>query len=261
MFGEEVNEADVLRLALDGHLRLSVRFVNGAEAVRYVPPGPEALATIQTYFRAAEEARANGLAPPPPPVFPKPTPEAIAFARVVRVTDDPFDLPLVGGERISVEDRYQVLTGGPRVELSSMDGCFFDAPNGQRYQLQERLDAEHLRKGLEYSDPSNYFPPGELPSDCVLVVRTSALRAFEASVGQAGQQDASTEQPVRQRERTTLLVLVAALASAAKVDISKPSKAAGTIEALTQDLGARVSARAIEEHLKRVPDAIERASR
>ncbi|MBP7483504.1 MAG: hypothetical protein KA788_13290, partial [Lacunisphaera sp.] len=31
-FGEEVAEADVLRLALDGQLRLSVNFVNGATA-------------------------------------------------------------------------------------------------------------------------------------------------------------------------------------------------------------------------------------
>ncbi len=32
LFGEEVSEADVLRLALDGHLTLSVDFVNHASA-------------------------------------------------------------------------------------------------------------------------------------------------------------------------------------------------------------------------------------
>jgi hypothetical protein len=32
VFGEDVTEADVLRLALDGHLRLSVNFVNHARA-------------------------------------------------------------------------------------------------------------------------------------------------------------------------------------------------------------------------------------
>ncbi|MDD5757980.1 MAG: hypothetical protein PHI06_02740 [Desulfobulbaceae bacterium] len=34
MFGEEVNETDVLRLALDGHLKLSINFVNGTSARR-----------------------------------------------------------------------------------------------------------------------------------------------------------------------------------------------------------------------------------
>lgn len=33
-FGEEVSEPDVLRLALDGHLKLSVNFVNHARARR-----------------------------------------------------------------------------------------------------------------------------------------------------------------------------------------------------------------------------------
>ena len=32
VFGEEVTEADVLRLCLDGHLTLSVHFVNGTSA-------------------------------------------------------------------------------------------------------------------------------------------------------------------------------------------------------------------------------------
>ena len=34
MFGEEVTEADVFRLGLDGHLKLSVNFVNHAHAKR-----------------------------------------------------------------------------------------------------------------------------------------------------------------------------------------------------------------------------------
>lgn len=34
IFGEDVSEAEVLRLCLDGHLKLSVNFVNHAEAKR-----------------------------------------------------------------------------------------------------------------------------------------------------------------------------------------------------------------------------------
>ena len=60
------------------------------------------------------------------------------------------------------------------------------------------------------------------------------------------------------RERATLLTIIAALARAADIDILKASKAGDTIEALTVELRARVSARAIEDHLKRIPDALER---
>jgi hypothetical protein len=63
--------------------------------------------------------------------------------------------------------------------------------------------------------------------------------------------------PLGKRERDTLLIIIAALAKAANIDTSKPSKAAGEIEELTVEIGARVSARAIEDHLNRIPGAVE----
>jgi hypothetical protein len=56
-------------------------------------------------------------------------------------------------------------------------------------------------------------------------------------------------------ERSTLLTLIATLAKELQLDISYPSKTAGVIEELTTRLGARVSARAIENHLKRIGTA------
>ncbi len=41
IFGEEVSEADVLRLALDGHLRLSINFVNSTKALRDTLKNPD----------------------------------------------------------------------------------------------------------------------------------------------------------------------------------------------------------------------------
>jgi hypothetical protein len=63
-----------------------------------------------------------------------------------------------------------------------------------------------------------------------------------------------------QRERTTLLAMIAALAKLAQIDVTKPSSAAVAIEAQTALVGARVAARTIEEHLKRIPDALEARS-
>ena len=70
--------------------------------------------------------------------------------------------------------------------------------------------------------------------------------------------DAVENKPLREKERSTLLRIIAGLAKAADIDISKPSKAAQTIEALIEDVGATVSARAIENHLNRIPDLLER---
>lgn len=62
--------------------------------------------------------------------------------------------------------------------------------------------------------------------------------------------------PLATRERDTLLTIIAAMARAAKIDVSQPGKAALSIEAITDELGAHVSKRAIEDHLKKIPDAL-----
>ena len=66
-----------------------------------------------------------------------------------------------------------------------------------------------------------------------------------------------SEKPLLSKERNTLLTIIAALTKAAKINIDSPGKAAGFIEGLTAELGARVSKRAIEDHLKKIPDALE----
>lgn len=66
------------------------------------------------------------------------------------------------------------------------------------------------------------------------------------------------EKPLGERERASLLVIISALAKELQIDIAMPSKAACRIENMTQVLGARVVARTIENHLKRIPDAMER---
>ena len=68
------------------------------------------------------------------------------------------------------------------------------------------------------------------------------------------------DRPVGQRERTTLLVIVAALAKLARIDVAKPSSAATSLESQTALMGARVAARTIENHLKRIPEALESKS-
>jgi len=66
------------------------------------------------------------------------------------------------------------------------------------------------------------------------------------------------ERPLKQRERDSLLVIIAALAELNGIDVKKPSKAALEIESATIRMGARVAARTIEEHLRHIPGARER---
>ena len=103
--------------------------------------------------------------------------------------------------------------------------------------------------------PDNYYPAAGLPADSVLVVRTSALHDLEAKQSEP---DQKAEKPLERRERTTLLVIIAALAELAKIDVTKPTSAGATIESQTALMGAEVSSRAIQNHLKLIPEALER---
>lgn len=91
-----------------------------------------------------------------------------------------------------------------------------------------------------------YETPGEFPWK---------HNGDEAITGNASLTENS---PLKERERTTLLTLIAALCEHGGLDITKPSKTANVIEDLTSRIDARVAARTIEEHLKRIPGALKK---
>lgn len=68
---------------------------------------------------------------------------------------------------------------------------------------------------------------------------------------------AGDSRPLMTTERNTLLTIIAALAKQAKIDIKEPGKSAQYVSGLTDELGASVSKRAIEDHFKKIPSALE----
>jgi hypothetical protein len=245
LFGEEVSEADVLRLALDGHLTLSVYFANHAKA-RCGPIVP--LKDAKRYALQPLDGQTvhciKGL---------RISEEDVAELDVsIETLKGIWDLPMLGAERVDVEHSYQMLTGGPAVELIVLDGPVVRSEDGKT--LCQLLDRFEHNLSKPYNNPRNYHPAAGLPSDSVLVVRTSALRKLEARISEGGK---APEKPVGRRERTTLLVMIAALAKLAKIDVTKQSSEAAAIETQVTLLGARVAARTIENHLSRIPEALE----
>jgi len=248
VFGEDVTEADVLRLVLDGHLTLSVNFVNYAQAKcgRAIPlseADPKVLLIGDEYGLLVNDDK------------------VLPCGGEVTSIEGIWDLTMIGAERIEIEKKYQLLTGGPRVERQSGEGALVNYPDGRWARLVEHLsniedyDQKNLRS--PYYHPSNYYETDRLPSDVVLVVRTSALRKLAALISDS---ESVTERPVARRERTTLLLIIAALAKLARIDVAKPTSAAVAIESETVRMGTRVAARTIEEHLKRIPEAIDNKS-
>ena len=65
------------------------------------------------------------------------------------------------------------------------------------------------------------------------------------------------EKALDTRERTTLLVIIGALAEAAKIDLTQHHKAGEAVACMLQAKGVKLSGRAIGEHLKAVRMALE----
>jgi hypothetical protein len=180
----------------------------------------------------------------------------IVYDERITTIVDVWDLPMLGGERIEVENLYERSHFRAAPEMINLEGTFVTDGDGLFCQLLERLDRPQKNDDIKNQPyhPSKFYPAGNLPEDSVIVVRTRALRDF------ASRFDGKPEpvaKPVGSRERTTLLTIVAALARMAKVDVSKPSSAAAAIESQTELMGTRVAARTIEEHLKRIREALE----
>ncbi len=250
LFGEEVSVADVLRLALDGHLILSVDFVNRTEG------RPGRLVPLQDAKRLKIMSLDNK--PLDLVVGVEIGDQVIEFDKRVITLEGVWDLKMRGAEKIDVEHQYQWLTGGPPVDLQSLDGPIVCRQDGMHCQLLENFsnnkhfDPKNLKEPR--SHPDNYYPAGRLPADSVLVVRTSALHDLEARLAEP---DQKAEKPIERRERNTLLLIVAALAKLAKIDVTKPSKAAAAIATQTDLMRVSVAARTIENHLNRISDAME----
>lgn len=67
--------------------------------------------------------------------------------------------------------------------------------------------------------------------------------------------------PISNKERDTLLIIIAALAKVAGYDVSRSSKTADSLASLTQEMGAPISSSAIEGKLKLIPQALENRSK
>lgn len=174
---------------------------------------------------------------------------------VVSLSDGIWDLPMFGGERIDVEFSHQKLSFRPTPTAVSLDGVFVQGLTGKLYELQSQHEKSLISK-LQLVGDNKFHPAGALPEDIEFVVRPEALDIF---LGLVKDEAVIIEKPFGNRERDTLLTIIAVLAKAAKVpldDYGKPGKAAGYIEGLTDEFGAHVSKRAIEDHLKKIPDAL-----
>lgn len=165
--GEEVTEADILRLALDGQLTLSVYFVNHAVARRgeivpfhetnwiLIPPlfkhpdvvliedeadKPAVIAPwkLQKLWHENPKGKEQGLVPIMTSLAVGPNEDQYINLEedIFHITGGVWDLPLIGNEHLDIEHAYQQKTNGIAVTIQGIDGAFV-RDDKYFYQLQE----------------------------------------------------------------------------------------------------------------------------
>ncbi|WP_157198069.1 hypothetical protein [Methylomonas sp. DH-1] len=119
-----------------------------------------------------------------------------------------YDLPMIDGERIDINRRYQKLENGVDLTLSPCDGVFVMDDEGFLFKL---VEAESLDKKYSMPNSSVYKLATELPKDSVLLVRTQSLVEFEDLLDEG---TTKNKTDISEIERNNLLKQVAGIALA-----------------------------------------------
>jgi len=199
ILGEEVSEADVLMLAIDGHLTLSINFVNCTLALQI----------MSTLSELEADIRASGNRP----LFD--INKAFRFKDKADMIEGVWDLLLLGKGPAIIKKSYHELKNGPIV-IDYGSGIFLKGKSKQIVALQEGrprtlIDHNKMEKGkyrYYHMDPANLYLSGKLPDDSMFVVRTDALMNLQKHFFQ---RTFSEDKPLDAREERTYLNIIGAL--------------------------------------------------
>lgn len=180
-FPPSMSEADLLQLAIEQHLTLSVVFSEPALADVFRPvveadieyrelPLPRGEGTIKVPANGEVVYALDG------------QPYQKTDSQVHLAEGSAFDLAMIGGEAADVQDLFWSLHNKHREETCNLDGtfCRVETEDGPRLlRLMEPLNGH----------PGSYYPIGRLPSTAMLVVSLQSLQEMSTK----GREDSSED--------------------------------------------------------------------
>lgn len=129
-----------------------------------------------------------------------------------------------------------------------------DSAEARQFDSDNRAERRAQFRHATYSSSGTSAP------DDVAVLRAE-LRAKDLHIAHLQSQvssgrPATSSRPLGNKERNTLLAIIAALCSEAKLDYAKSSKTANLIQAAAAQMGVSLGETTIENKLKEIPDAL-----
>jgi hypothetical protein len=278
VLGEPISLSDIYKLALDGHLKLSLMFVNGAKAKRVRLVKSEDVEYKQVVPRMPNVPNGKCFHVPHNAKMQiskdywiqKVEPELISIGGV-------WDLAMIGAELADITNRYHQVTSSHTVKIPRFTGHYLQK-GGETYQLQvrqerfpesgednasiapnaqdenERLSLQDMRLMLKRPyRPPQYSVASKLADyEHTLVIRTSEINRFIQSLEDAPQE----AKPLHDKERTTLLILLGSILKKANFDLHERG-IAGKIRRATESNHTPVSEETIRNLLPHIRDIVE----
>lgn len=269
--GELVTEADIIRFAIDFHLTLSI-FIDESVDAREVAFETEHSDETIRLFLGERSTRATAI----DGVW-----DITATAQGARELErlyrkakgigaKSYQIPLEDGiflctpgkevvmELLDPQLNFQVITHEEHQEADEGGRLEFHRKPG--FELTDTHQAELsslLKDGLGKICPApviqdtilSYYQAKKLPEECLLVVRTDELLAFEAEQLAV---DSPREKPLHISERRSLGQIIATLAAMNGLDLSTPYAADETLRAAAASFGLELpsSPGTVTKHLK-----------
>jgi hypothetical protein len=255
---ENVAEAEVLQLALEGNLKLSINLVRDTYARPWVAVDPdkiEYLESLPLIGHPSFRFPAKGML-----VQHKDGTYYQETRSIVPLKAGIWDLPFIGGERLDVEYERQFLATGEEITVGDLEQRFVCSPEGDLFHLMELESEGHgLPKMMSFPKPNDFHSSFTFPEDSAFVVRTSALAEFVELLRSIEMEEVKTapEKDVSTRERNGLLSTIAVVCRLAKLDYTKTGKTAEFIVAEAERMGVRLPLSSVKKYLSIIPDALE----
>ena len=300
VLGEPVTLADIYRLSLDGHLKLSANFVNGSNAQlgKRVKINDVKFQLITKGFITDEELDISIRMPTKGELRIDDCPDSdfLSFGDKVSSISGVWDLTMLGSEAIDIEFYYQQVTSGLELTLVGLEGVFLEK-DGVVASLQVDFDDNEYQQGskaakqkLEQYITSNKLTDDEIKKlrDEYQVERKEFLggkREFERvptyypSGGldehdyvlvvktnevtrfiQSLEETPPEAKPLTSKERNSLLVLLGAVCKQSDIDPSQRGIATSLVT-MTELIGAPLTDDTIRKILSQIEPAIESRSK
>jgi hypothetical protein len=297
VLGEPITLADIYRLALDSHLKLSANFVNGAQARtgKFVKTEDIEFREVENHLFTGEKLETPYSTPLNNETYVSGDDWVSLDPEVISIKEL-WDLTMIGSEALDIEHYYQQETSGLEITLTCFEGTLlrqgdvicqlqsdFDDNEYQQgskaakqkldqYIANNKLTDDEIKKlrdeyqaerkkylggKREFERVPTYYPSGGLDEHDYVLV----VKTKEVTRFIQSLEDIPPEaKPLASKERNSLLVLIGALCKQVDIDPNQRGVTSSLV-AMTELIGAPLTDDTIRKILNQIEPAIESISK